>query len=183
MNRFEQAASDTDSGEKERILLERIHTFVFENRMKSEEVEEAMFREVDESGNPTQVPETDDVVSRLAEMFAEAHRQGVPFNEVIGVLRVRQLVEDAPKRFDALLGTLRTDDRSKEVLRSVVEKGRAGTITLIDPKTGKELDLMRLQPQFKTADRVYRAQELIFSLSGSKVVRFGFPFEISFEEV
>ncbi|NTW14624.1 MAG: hypothetical protein HGA31_06415 [Candidatus Moranbacteria bacterium] len=28
MNRFEQAASDTDSGEKERILLERIHTFV-----------------------------------------------------------------------------------------------------------------------------------------------------------
>jgi hypothetical protein len=182
MNHFEQGAADTDKVKNEQKLLAGIHAFISENGMKPEDVEAALFREIDAAGNSEGVLGSDDLVSRLSEMLAEAECEGVPFNEITGVLHARQLVEAAPKRFLELVDRLHTDERSKNVLLSVVERGRVGSIMFLDPESSREIGHIELPPNFRTADGPYRAQEMIRVLTGLSGIRSGIPFEVSFEE-
>ena len=78
-------------------------------------------------------------VFQLAQKIDDLTRNGLPLNRVPELLEEIDNIEISPEVFDTLVGSLQITDNEKKVLRSIVEKKRAGELEVLDPKTKEEI--------------------------------------------
>ncbi|MEI6650357.1 MAG: hypothetical protein WCL23_02885 [Candidatus Moraniibacteriota bacterium] len=168
------------SEERRRSVLKDMHRFISENDMTPDDVEAAtsvFLGDVDSDRGR----EAEDPIMHLAVMMHDAEKNGLPINDITLILSDRLILEGAPDRFGEFVGTLVVSEREKELLRSILERGRVGKISFID-KNGKILAELTVPADLKMSGRVHRAEWLLQSIRKYVRTFFGTPYEIIFEE-
>ena len=78
-------------------------------------------------------------VYELAKKLDDHMKNGLAVNRIQELIQTKADYESTPHTYDALIDTLHITDKEKNVLRSIVERKRSGTLMILDPKTRGEL--------------------------------------------
>jgi len=119
-------------------------------------------------------------VYSLAQKMGEHMQSGMAVNRIVELISSKRDYELIPDTYYTLVDhVLQVTENEKRVLRSILERKRAGTLTVIDPKSRTELEIIKIPQQAASKDYAPNifAAELIQILSKFKDQRIEIVFE------
>ncbi|MFH0969080.1 MAG: hypothetical protein V1804_01085 [Patescibacteria group bacterium] len=123
------------------IQMKELVDFSKKNNISSEELNAAYEMALDSLTEEADIenPVRKEVVA-LAKKMDDFMRNGLPANRIAELIGTKRTYELSEETYYAMVDNMQINEKGKKVLRSIVDKKRAGTLTIIDPQTLEELN-------------------------------------------
>jgi len=139
MEKFNESSNSTEK-DPHIVELTKIIDFVKLNDVDATDVFIAYQLSLGLSVEEIDVAETiDDNVSILADKMTAYQDAGFPLNDLVNLIEVKEEIDSSELVFNNLIEELLLSDNDKNVLRSIVNGKRPGTLTIIDADSGQDL--------------------------------------------
>jgi len=143
--------SDVEDVDKSRV--ESLVTFVKKHNISSDELFTAYqlamgIHSIDNNGALT----TREEVSNLSKMMEDFMNKGLPVNRIAELVTIKKDYEEIPETYYMMVDKiLKITENERKVLRSILERKRPGILTVYNPKTHQELEVVNI-PSEVTGD-------------------------------
>ena len=145
-NQFEPPAGGSSSLEKEQIndLISfcEYHNFSSDELFTAYRIAIGTFPEDEKKG--AQIWHTRKEVFLLAKKMLDYMEKGLAVNKITVLITTQKNLESAPDLYYKMVDAMQVTDKEKKVLRSIVERKRSGTLTVLDFKTKDELSKLEV---------------------------------------
>jgi hypothetical protein len=101
-------------------------------------------------------------ILELAKRMNEMMKNGMPVNYITRMIDSKGELENLVVNYHSLVDALRTGEKEKRLLHSIVDEKRTGILSVVDPKTMQEISHMEI-PKIEKIDD-YLADELAFNI-------------------
>ncbi|MDA3815339.1 MAG: hypothetical protein PF549_03155, partial [Patescibacteria group bacterium] len=130
--------------------VDEVVSFAKENNLSGDELDFAyqmalgvVSPEDIQSKNPSEK------VFALAKKMDEFMQDGLAVNKIIKIIETKKEFEGAVNTYYDLVDIMKVGEKEKKVLRSIMDNQRSGTLMIVEPKTMREIDGIKIPEELK----------------------------------
>ncbi len=175
MNHHHLRIEDPRNSRKQEANPSMIIEFIKKNNFSSQELQIAynVFLGINEPEN-----EIDQGVLELVKVITKNTKNGLALTQVVGLIEEMVYYEKAPERYASMVNSMPLIENEKRALLSIVAKKREGSLKIIDAKSDREFESIKIPPK----DLEFNENEIALYLINKFKIYLQKKIKISFEE-